>query len=60
LPSFEICRKLLEEEGVSSTPGAVFGESGESHLRLSYSSSLDVISEASTRIKKFVNRYAKG
>jgi len=60
LPSFEICRRLLEEEVVCSTPGAVFGESGEGHLRLSYASSLDVISEAATRIKKFVDKYAKG
>ncbi len=59
MPSFEVCRRLLEEEGVCCTPGAVFGESGEGHLRLSYASSLETISGALEKIKEFVDRYAE-
>jgi len=58
-PSFEICARLLEEEGVCSTPGAVFGGSGEGHIRLSYASSLGTISGAMGKFKEFVDRYAK-
>jgi len=59
MPSFEVSDRLLEEEGVCSTPGAVFGESGEGHIRLSYASSLETISVAMGKIKEFVDRYAK-
>ena len=59
MPSFEVCGRLLEEEGVCSTPGAVFGENGEGHIRLSYASSLKTISEAMAKIEEFVDRYAK-
>jgi aspartate/methionine/tyrosine aminotransferase len=58
MPSFEVCSRLLEEEGVSSTPGRVFGESGEGHIRLSYATSPKTISEAIRKIKEFSNRYA--
>jgi len=59
IPSFEVSGRLLEEEGVCSTPGAVFGESGEGHIRLSYASGLETISGAMGKIKEFVDRYAK-
>jgi len=56
--SLEVCSRLLEEESVSSTPGSEFGKSGEGHLRLSYATSLETISEAVRKIKEFVARYA--
>lgn len=58
ISSSEINSRLLEEEGVCSTSGSVFGRSGEGHLRLSYATSLEVISEALGKIKDFVYRYA--
>jgi len=58
MPSFEVCSRLLQEEGVSSTPGSEFGKSGEGHLRLSYATSLETISEAIRKIKEFITRYA--
>ncbi len=58
MPSFEVCERLLEEEGVSSTPGSEFGESGEGHIRLSYATNLETIMEALRKIKEFVGRYA--
>jgi aspartate/methionine/tyrosine aminotransferase len=57
--SLEFCSRLLEEEGVSATPGSVFGESGEGYFRISYATSLETISEAVKKIKGFVNRYFK-
>jgi len=59
IPSAELCARLLEVEGVSTTPGSAFGEIGEGHIRISYATSLDIISEAVKKIKGFVVRYAK-
>jgi aspartate/methionine/tyrosine aminotransferase len=56
MPSSEFCLRLLEETGVSTTPGSVFGKCGEGHIRVSYASSIQVISEAIERIKEFVKR----
>jgi aspartate/methionine/tyrosine aminotransferase len=55
ISSFEFCSKLLEEEGVSTTPGSVFGESGEGYVRMSYATSLKSIDEAIKKIKAFAN-----
>ena len=58
LPSEEISDRLLDEEAVCSTPGSVFGRYGEGHIRLSYATSLEVISEAMNRIKNFVKTHS--
>jgi aminotransferase len=57
ITSLEFCSKLLEEEGVSTTPGSVFGESGEGYVRMSYATSLEIIGGAVKKIKGFVNKY---
>ena len=57
MSSFDISMRLLEEEGVCTTPGIVFGKCGEGHIRLSYATSFEVIAEAVKRIKSFVERY---
>ena len=57
ITSLEFCSKLLEEEGVSTTPGSVFGESGEGYVRMSYATSLETIGEAVKKIKGFANKY---
>jgi len=54
----EFCFALLEDEGVSTTPGSVFGESGEGHIRVSYATDLETLSEAVKKIKIFVDKYA--
>ncbi|MEM2960210.1 MAG: pyridoxal phosphate-dependent aminotransferase [Candidatus Bathyarchaeia archaeon] len=59
MSSFEISMRLLEEEGVSTTPGSVFGECGEGHIRISYATSLETIIEAAEKIKDFVKRYSR-
>ncbi len=41
---------LLDEVGVATVPGSVFGENGKNYIRLSYATSEDVIKEAVDRI----------
>jgi LL-diaminopimelate aminotransferase len=52
--SMEFCNKLLEETGVSTTPGIVYGEYGEGYLRVSLGSSTEKIEEAISRVKNWV------
>jgi len=58
MPSLDISIKLLEEKGVCSTPGSVFGEYGEGYIRFSYATGLDVIGGAMEKTKEFVLQYS--
>ena len=49
------CEKLLYSEKVALVPGTAFGKGGEGFVRASYCYSLDHISEALERIKRFIN-----
>ncbi|HEX8409696.1 MAG TPA: aminotransferase class I/II-fold pyridoxal phosphate-dependent enzyme [Thermoanaerobaculia bacterium] len=44
--SWAAMETLLERTSIASVPGAVFGQEGEGHLRMSYSTSLEVLEEA--------------
>jgi len=46
LTSLQAAERLLVEGGVAVTPGSEFGACGESHLRLSYATSLDNLDKA--------------
>lgn len=48
--SMEFCARLLEETGVSTTPGIVYGKHGEGYLRISLGTSTERIEEAMQRI----------
>lgn len=48
--SLTFCNKLLEETGVSTTPGVVYGKYGEGFLRISLGTATDRIEEAMQRI----------
>ncbi|MCD6325595.1 pyridoxal phosphate-dependent aminotransferase [Candidatus Bathyarchaeota archaeon] len=54
MSSSEFCLRLLEEAGVSTTPGSIFGECGEGYVRVSYASDIQLISEGIKRIKEFI------
>lgn len=54
LSSEEFCRRLLEEKRVAVVPGNAFGKSGEGHVRVSYSYSINHLKEALKRIKGFL------
>lgn len=60
ISSFEFCDRLLKEMGVSTTPGNVFGTYGEGFIRISYATSLEIITEAINKIREFVSKYWKG
>lgn len=47
---------LLEQEKVAVVPGFAFGECGKGHIRCSYAASIENITEAVTRIEKFVKK----
>lgn len=57
LSSSEFCEKLLLEEKVAVVPGTAFGECGEGYIRSCYAASVENITEAMKRIKRFVGKY---
>jgi LL-diaminopimelate aminotransferase len=52
--STQFCNRLLEETGVSTTPGIVYGDYGEGYLRISLGMATDRIKEAMTRLTAWV------
>ncbi|MEG2021057.1 MAG: aminotransferase class I/II-fold pyridoxal phosphate-dependent enzyme [Oscillospiraceae bacterium] len=55
LASGEFCEKLLYSKKVAVVPGTAFGDSGEGHVRISYSYSTAHLLEALSRIKDFLH-----
>lgn len=51
MTSDDFAKFLLEEAGVATIPGSVFGEAGEGFIRLSYATSYENIVEAVEKIK---------
>ena len=54
LSSEEFCNRLVYEQRVAVVPGNAFGESGEGHVRISYSYSMNHLREACSRIRAFL------
>ncbi|MBS5149889.1 MAG: aminotransferase class I/II-fold pyridoxal phosphate-dependent enzyme [Butyricicoccus pullicaecorum] len=54
LTSEEFCNRLLQEQRVAVIPGNAFGASGEGHIRISYSYSMQHLREACRRIRIFL------
>lgn len=54
LTSEEFCTKLLHSKHVAIVPGDAFGECGEGFVRVSYSYSINHLTEALGRIKEFL------
>jgi len=52
--SMEFCEKMLNEIGVSATPGIVYGEFGEGYLRVSLGTETTRIHEAIDRVIKWI------
>lgn len=48
--SADFCRVLLEQTGVSLTPGSIFGSQGEGYVRLSFTLPDDILQEALDRL----------
>ncbi len=54
--SVAYCRRLLEETGVSTTPGSVYGQYGEGYLRISLCTPAARMKEAMDRYISWANR----
>lgn len=54
LSSEEFCNRLLQEQHVAVIPGDAFGQSGEGHVRISYSYSMGHLREACNCIRTFI------
>lgn len=54
LSSRDFAMKLLETQKVAVVPGTAFGESGKTHIRCSFATSMDNIRTAMERIKNFL------
>lgn len=50
----EFANRLLKEKGVAVVPGSAFGEAGRMHVRCSYATSQENLSEAIGRITDFI------
>ena len=57
--SDEFAEALLQAEHVALVPGSAFGACGEGHVRCSYATSIDKISEALNRIENFLRNHRK-
>ena len=57
--SDEFAEKLLTTEHVALVPGSAFGQCGEGHVRCSYATAIDKISEALNRIENFLKNHRK-
>jgi aspartate aminotransferase len=55
LDSDTFCGNLVEKTGVATTPGKSFGESWDDHIRISFATSEDVLSEGMELISEFIN-----
>lgn len=60
MTSEEFCEKLLYSKKVAVVPGSAFGDSGEGYVRVSYSYSVNHLSEAVKRIGEFVDEVKNG
>jgi len=52
--------RLLDEEGVATIAGTSFGAFGEDYIRFSYANSLEAITEAIERIRRFLGNRPHG
>jgi aspartate aminotransferase len=58
--SLNFCTQLLEEEKLAVVPGVAFGPHGEHHIRISYTSPVEVLDEGLDRLERFLVRHRSG
>ena len=57
LTAEEFAEQLIQAEHVALVPGSAFGKSGAGHVRCSYATGIDKISEALNRIEHFLRTH---
>jgi len=53
MSSNDFCGKLMESTGVATTPGIAFGKNWDNHIRLSYATNDEVLSEGLVKLGEF-------
>ena len=56
MTSSKIVEEFLKKEEVCSTPRNVFGRFGESHIRFSYATNIEIILKAMEKLRKFMEK----
>ncbi|MGE4485458.1 MAG: aminotransferase class I/II-fold pyridoxal phosphate-dependent enzyme [Oscillospiraceae bacterium] len=56
MTSEDFCKNFLLEEKVAVIPGTAFGQGGEGFVRMCYASSVNNITEALTRLERFLKK----
>jgi aspartate/methionine/tyrosine aminotransferase len=59
MDSLKLSKYLIERGHVVVSPGVGFGKSGEGHVRISYSASMENLKEALKRMKEALEAYGK-
>lgn len=54
MPSAQLANQLLHEAGIACLAGSDFGQAGEGYLRFSYAASTEVIEQAISRMRAFL------
>ena len=54
--SLDFCASLLEDTGVSTTPGVVFGQHGEGYLRISLVTGIERLEEGTQRMAEWIRK----
>ncbi len=56
LDDARFCEQLVEDAGVSLTPGSIYGDSGRGYIRISLCTPVPLIDEAMARLAKWMKR----
>lgn len=56
IEAFDFCARLLQDTGVSVTPGAVFGEYGKGFLRISFCTPLESLQEGMAHMVSWMHQ----
>jgi len=56
MPSFEICKRILEETGVGLVPGSAFGEQGEGFIRMTIAASDETVELGFRKIMEWAEK----
>jgi LL-diaminopimelate aminotransferase len=54
--STAFCNRMLDETGISMTPGVVYGPTGEGYLRISLGTPTNRVREAMNRLQEWVKK----
>lgn len=57
IPSYDLCKDIIEKAGVIVSPGIGNGQGGEGHFCITYADCEDVINEGLNRLEQYFQKY---